>query len=171
MKKCVLQDWVLELPGLRHQGVLICAIRGCDTAPKDDVSKALARCLREVVLNAFVGDPTKAKTFIEKVSDDELQRRMVGFLHSLDQYPLHYVMHVIHAAEIVGYFYRGNDSVAQIRWSCFYGAACHKLHLNPESKEQLNARLLKDETEFFKAQGTQLSVCPNEDDVDEREGV
>lgn len=80
-------------------------------------------------------------------------------------------MHIIHAAEIVGYFYRGNDSVAQIRWACFYGGACHKLHLYPESKEQLNARLLKNETEFFEAQGTQLSVCPNEDDIDEREGV
>lgn len=168
MKKCVLQDWVLELPGLRHQGVLVCAIRGCDTAPKSDVSKSLARCLREVVLNAFVGDSAKAKTFIEKVSDQELLRRMVDFLYSLDQYPLHYVMHVIHASEIVGYFYRGTDSLAQVRWAWFYGAACHKLHMYPETKEQLNARLLKDETEFFLAQG---SVCPNEDDIDEREGV
>lgn len=170
MKKCVLQDWVLELPGLRHQGVLVCAIRGCDTAPKDDVSKALARCLREGVLNAFVGDSSKAKTFIEKVSDEELQSRMRRFLHSLDQYPLHYVMHVIHAAEIVGYFYWGDDSLAEIRWAQFYGEACHKLHLYPETKEQLNARLLKDETEFFLGQGSHC-VCPNEDDIDEREGV
>jgi hypothetical protein len=167
-KQCILQDWVLNLPGLRHQGVLICAIRGCDTAPKDDISKSLARCLREVILNTFVGDSAKAKTFIEKVSDRELQDRMHQFLHSLDQYPLHYVMHVIHAAEIIGYFSKDNG-LTVIRWEQFYYKACHKLHLYPETKEQLNTRLLKDENEFFKAQNT--SICPNEADIDEREGV
>ena len=168
-KQCILQDWVLNLPGLRHQGVLICAIRGCDTAPKDDVSKSLARCLREVVLNAFVDDSAKAKTFIEKVSDEVLLLRMRVFLYSLDQYPLHYVMHVIHAAEIIGYFYQGENEITSLRWAQFYGNACGKLHLYPETKEQLNTRLLKDEDEFFKAQNT--SICPNEADIDEREGV
>jgi hypothetical protein len=171
MTRCILQDWVLDLPGLRHQGVLVCAVRGCDTAPKNDVSKSLARSMREVVLNAFVGDSTKALTFIEKVSDEELQCRMRDFLHSLDQYPLHYVMHVIYAAEIIGYFYRGDNSLVQNRWAQFYGDACHKLHLYPESKIQLNIRLLKNETEFFEAQSSQTSVCPNEDDMGEYEGL
>lgn len=59
MGKSVLQDWVTELPGLRHQGVLISAVRGCDTAARHSADKKLVRSLRCAVLNAFVGDPEK----------------------------------------------------------------------------------------------------------------
>jgi flavin-dependent thymidylate synthase len=47
----VLQDWVMKLPR-RHQGVLLASVRGCDTAPKDDPSKALARCYRGMIVPA-----------------------------------------------------------------------------------------------------------------------
>jgi hypothetical protein len=33
----ILQEWVARL-GLRHQGVLVTAIRGCATMPKEDAS-------------------------------------------------------------------------------------------------------------------------------------
>jgi hypothetical protein len=48
MSKSILQDWVQSL-GLRQQGVILTAIRGCDTAPKLDTAKALTRSLRECV--------------------------------------------------------------------------------------------------------------------------
>ena len=35
--------------GLRHQGVLISAMRGCDTAPRSDPSKVIQRILRGAV--------------------------------------------------------------------------------------------------------------------------
>jgi hypothetical protein len=150
MKKSVLQDWVVNLPGLRHQGVLLTVVRGCDTAPKEDASKALTRCLRDAFLNAFVGDAAKAKTFIERVDGAELSRRQAEFLWSLDQYPLHYVTHVIHAAEIVGYFHPDDD--LRLMWNIFYVKACRKLHLYPESMNQLNDRLLAEEERFAEAQ-------------------
>jgi len=156
IKKSILQDWVLNLPGLRHQGVLLTAVRGCDTSPKEDSSKAITRCMRETMLNCFVGDSSKSVCFIEKVSDDELQLRMKNYLHSLDNYPCHYLMHSIHAAEIIGYFHP--DSHTASRWSTFYRNACHKLHLYPERLDQLNARLLKDEAVFGLAQDARFEV-------------
>jgi hypothetical protein len=71
-----------------------------DNVPKDDATKLLARCLRAVILNSF--DP-KPSSFIEKVDDKELEARMVAVLKNHDHYPVHYLMHLMHGAEIIGY--------------------------------------------------------------------
>ena len=150
--KSIIQDWAAKL-GLRHQGVLVSAIRGCDTAPKDDPSKAMSRVLRSVVLNAHVGDPRKSKSFIEWIEEDEdFHHRARAFIHSMDQYPLHYVMHLLFAAEIVGYYHP--DEKHRSRWFLFYRKAVHKLHLQIESKEELDARLNANEDDFGQAQVT-----------------
>lgn len=147
--KSVLQDWVIEL-GLRHQGVLLTSVRGCDTAPKNDPSKDLQRCLRETFINCFCGDSTKSLSFIEKVSDDELQNRMKAFADSHDEYPHHYVMHIIHASEIIGWYHP--NSLTASRWNTFYRTMCKKMHVNSEGKDQLDSRLLADEKTFGKMQ-------------------
>lgn len=146
--KSVLQDWVMEL-GLRHQGVLVNACRGCDSAPKNDPSKLLTRSFRAIVLNAHCGNPDKAATYIQRVPHEELLRRMAAFLKNLDHYPHHYVMHLIHAAEIVGYKCRTDEQFGF--WIDFYFRACKGLHVNPETEEQLDARLNADEETFAKA--------------------
>lgn len=152
--KSILKDWVMEL-GLRHQGVLVAAVRGCDTAPRHDTSKLLSRCLRAEILNAHVGDETKAKTFIERVSDGELAQRMKAVLDNHDQYPHHFIMHFVHAAEILGYKLP-KTSVTKVLWLGFYSKACRKLHMNPESEFQLDARLNADEDSFHAAQDATL---------------
>ena len=43
--KSVLQDWVMEMP-LRHQAILLTAVRGCDGMPKRDVTKTIVSALR-----------------------------------------------------------------------------------------------------------------------------
>jgi hypothetical protein len=143
----VLQDWVQQL-GLRHQGSLLTAVRGCDVVEKLHPTKALARCFREAILNPHCGDARKAATFIEKVDYDELERRMENFRKNYEQLPLHYVMHVLHAAEIVAY----KHPSAEVRqsWSWFYHRTVRSLHLNPETEEQLDARLNADEQTFAK---------------------
>lgn len=145
MAKSVLQNWVMEL-GLRHQGVLLTAVRGCDTAPKNDPSKMLVRCYRSMVLNCHCGDPSKAVSFIERVAHDELYRRMRDFLKNLDHYPHHYVMHLAHAAEIIGYKNRVDEQFGL--WLDFYFRICKGLHVNPESEQQLDERLNASEEEF-----------------------
>jgi hypothetical protein len=42
----ILQDWVTTT-GLRHQGVLMAAVRGCDTLPRPAAAKTIARYYRE----------------------------------------------------------------------------------------------------------------------------
>jgi hypothetical protein len=141
----VLQSWVGEL-GLRHQGVLLTAVRGCDTAPKGDASKNLVRVYRSAILNCHCGNPNQAKTFIEAVSDDEAGKRFLAFRKNLDHYPHHYIAHLMHAFEIVGY--KHPEMLAAARWRGYYEALCRGLHINPETVEQLDARLNADEAAF-----------------------
>lgn len=143
--KSVLQDWVMEL-GLRHQGVLLTAVRGCDTAPKNDPSKLFTRCYREVVLNAHCGDSLKAATFIERVTERELIERFNSYRKNLDHYCHHYVMHLTHAIEIVAY--KHPSKFTRELWGSFYRILCKGLYVNPETEEQLDERLNADEKTF-----------------------
>jgi hypothetical protein len=118
-------------------------IRGCDNVPKEDPCKSLARCIRYVLLNSFSEKPS---SFIENVDDRELERRMREVLRSHDQYPVHYIMHVLHATEIIGYKHP-DDRVAD-RWRWFYSNLARCFHLNPETEEQLDARLGACEDQF-----------------------
>jgi hypothetical protein len=132
--------------GLRHQGVLLNACRGCDTAPKEDSSKALVRVYRSHVLNCHCGDPAKSVSYIEAVTAEELFRRMGLVEGDFDHYPFHYVTHLIHAAEILGYYHPSRT--ASGLWQGFYYRMVRKLHLRPESKEDLDKRLDAPEEEF-----------------------
>ena len=149
MTKSVLQDWVMEL-GLRHQGVIVSAIRGCDTSPKYSHTKTLSRYLRGSIMNAHCGDIRKAKTFMELPESLEQFNIVVeGFMDEHDMLPHHYVLHLIHAAEIVGYFRK--DEIGQM-WMSFYARMCKKMHVTAESMYELNTRLNKNEVEFFAEQ-------------------
>lgn len=152
----ILQPWVENL-GLRHQGVLVSAVRGCDSALKLDPSKALTRSLRAAILISHCGDSKQAKTFIEATSFEELHTRMEAFRKSCDHYPLHYVMHFLHAAEIIGYKGprfnadgSGNELVHAEAWSWFYAKMCRSLHVNVETVQQLDERLNASEDLFVK---------------------
>ncbi len=143
--RSIVQDWACKL-GLRHQGVLMTAIRGCDIVPKHDVSKAIARSLRAEVLNAHCGDPNKSKSFIEVFRHEDFIDLMVKFTSNLDVYPLHYVMHLTHAAEIIGY--KHPDQNTSNRWRILYFRVCERLHMNPETEQELDKRLNADEATF-----------------------
>ncbi len=143
--KSVLQSWVQEL-GLRHQGVLLAAVRGCDTAPKEDASKDLTRAYRGYVLNAFVGDAVKSTSFIEAVDLDELRRRGTAFRKNRDHYPCHWVLHMTHAIEVLGY--KHPDPAVRGVWRDLYVSLCRGLHVTAETESELDARLTANEAEF-----------------------
>ena len=146
MGKSIMQDWVSDL-GLRHQGVLVAAIRGCDGAPKDDACKLLTRFYRACILTAHCGDPRKARSFmIWCNSREEFWALATPFLSDFDQYPNHFVMHLLHSTEVLGYYHPDLD----IRewWRQFYGTLVKKMHLNIETKAELDARLNPGEAEF-----------------------
>lgn len=141
----IIQEWVSKL-SLRHQGVLLSAVRGCDFATKEDSSKKLIRVYRSVILEAFSGK--KSSSFIEYVSVEETKERMKYFLNSFDHYPMHFLLHFIYAAEIVGY--KHPEKEIRKLWNWFYTTLIHLIHLNPETEEQLDKRLIADEKEFIK---------------------
>jgi hypothetical protein len=145
----VLQEWVMRL-GLRLQGVLVSAIRGCDTVQRHDHSKVLARVYRAEILNAYGLDPKKSKSFILWADIPATVEMMKKFLNDCDHLPNHYVMHFIHAAEILGYCHP--DAERRDMWASFYRVACKKFHLRPETAAELLDRLNKDEDNFHKAQ-------------------
>ena len=149
MVKSIVREWVTEL-GLRHQGVLVAAVRGCDTLPKEHPFKTLARHYRGEILKAHCGDPAKAASFTVPLSEEEFFVVSDTVIHDLDALPLHYVLHFIHAAQILGYYHPQMKERAQ--WNWFYLKAVKKLHLNPESRMSLDARLNASEEEFAKAQ-------------------
>lgn len=94
----VIKPWVFTLP-FRMQSVLLLSLRGCDGVAKDDHSKAVTRTLRGLVFNN--ADPTN--TFITDAFP--AKEKVEAFLWDLDAYPMHFVMHTTHAAEIIGYKY------------------------------------------------------------------
>jgi hypothetical protein len=115
------------------QSVLMSALRGCDTARKDDVSKHVTRAIRPIVCND--ADPTN--TFMGTTIPSE--KAVEQFLWDLDSYPMHFVAHTMHAAEIIGY--KHPEKSIRIWWLGFYRNVVRALHVNPETKEQLDVRL------------------------------
>lgn len=142
-------EWTTKI-GLRHQGVLVSAMRGCDTAPRHDPSKLAQRILRASVLMPHAGRLVNPASYITQEPDNEKWWDAVNpFLYSWDHYPNHYVWHFIHAAEVIGYLAPDEHPIHASRWRRFYFAACAKQHVAPESEREMNKRLNADE-ELFK---------------------
>ncbi len=140
----IMKEWVNEL-GLRHQGVLVSVVRGVDNERKNDPSKALLRSYRDVILVSFNDHPS---SFIDKVCLNDVKIRMETVLKDFDHYPVHFISHLILAAEIIGY--KHPDIPTKRLWKWFYETFVHKLHLNPETEIQLDERLTCNEEEFSK---------------------
>lgn len=72
---------------------------------------------------------------------------MVAVLTNHDHYPIHYLMHMMHGSEIIGYKYN-NDPWVRDLWYWFYAKLAKCFHLNIETEDQLDARLGACETTF-----------------------
>lgn len=131
--RCVVQDWVCVLP-FRMQAVLLSSLRSCDITGKGDPSKFIVRAIRSLVL--FNADPSNTFMISEAPEDEHSE----AFLGDLDRYPLHFVAHTMHAAEIIGYKYSSSYSV-KIWWYNYYRALVKGLHLNIETEAELDVRL------------------------------
>jgi hypothetical protein len=147
--KSIIQDWAAEL-GLRHQGVLVSAIRGCDSAEREDHSKYLVRVYRGVLLNPHCKDIKKAASFMIPFDDENWDHAMADFLRSIDHYPNHWLLHFMHACEVVGY--KHPDPTIAHAFRSLYLKLVRKFHLHHETEPELDARLNADEDSFKRAQ-------------------
>lgn len=57
----------------------------------------------------------------------------------IDRYPVHFLLHIIHAAEVIG-FNHPDPNEAEF-WKAFYYNMVQAFHMYPETKEQNNFRL------------------------------
>lgn len=144
----VIQDWVAEIP-LRQQGVLILALRGPDGTRKESSSKPIVRSLRACTMNSGrCGKPMeRGETFdgdafmrMDLICSDELwDQAIADFYGSIDEYNVHFLQHLLHAAAVLGFNHPMEDVAA--RWLRFYHKGVHKLHMLPENREQFTYRL------------------------------
>lgn len=134
----VLHDWVHELP-FQQQALLLTAMRGPDENNKHNAAKAIIRYLRGVVCkpagnwnytnnNDFMwGEYKLFKTYAD------------AFWQDHDEYPHHFIMHLVHCAEVIGYQHP-SPTIAE-HWNNFYLDACKAFHMNAETILEMDERL------------------------------
>ena len=142
-KKSVVQDWLSDLTW-KQQTVLLAATRGCDGVAKEDASKHCHKIMRSCILEnagtantgfmTVTGDPS-----VDQLLMDGHWNRIKDFRKDIDMYPMHYVLHFTHAAEILGYKH------PEVKWRGFwfqvYSLFVDAMHLHIETEEELDFRL------------------------------
>jgi len=130
----VVKPW-LSLCSLKQQTVLLSALRGCDGKMKEDYSKPFTRKLRGVLLFNAGGIQTAGKFMADFVGGTEITK----FVSNLDHYPMHWLLHFLHAAEIIGY--KHPEKEIREWWFFLYKEITNAIHLNIETEKQLDERL------------------------------
>lgn len=146
----VVQSWVDALPR-RAQGTLMTGIRGCDTAPKnpltiveqagcstgeDTAERRLSAFLRFCVLNPCDPREVDHPGGWFRSAPGEFKPSQFG------HYPLHWYSHLMHCFEVVGYYHPDTEVSLQAR--AVYRRLAKNLHLTPETKPEMVARLTED---------------------------
>jgi len=147
-KRSVLQDWVHALPFMQ-QSVLITATRGPDGIRKDHMVKVLIRYLRRCFLICAFDGKTRWSPYeegggsftgpLDMKEHGNIERYVGEYLRHVDELPHHFQLHLMHAAEILGYKHP-DDDVREF-WYAFYYAIVKDAHLQCETKEQMDHRL------------------------------
>lgn len=134
----VLHDWVHELP-FQMQALLLTSMRGPDGCSKDNSAKCIVRYLRGAVIKPagnWSGQNDNDFMWGNYLGFD---KRIKDFWNDHDEYPHHFIMHLVHCAQVVGY--KHTDKVVATLWNRFYLYACDAFHMNPEEEEQMDERL------------------------------
>lgn len=139
-------EWCRKLP-IQQQSVLFLAGRGPDGVGKRHPCKAVHVAYRgSVFVAAKYGRPLRwgerADTFmsLDAFSNDVLWGDAVEEFFSFhDELAKHYIAHLMHGAEILGY--KHPDSRFRERWLSFYLQCVEMLHLQPEFEADMDKRL------------------------------
>lgn len=128
-KGTVLQEWMSELPW-KEQSVILSSLRGPDGFRPGSV-KIINRWLRGIVQN----NADTSTDYMKELPFPSLE----DFQRDLEYCTMHYYCHLMHSMEIVGYNHP--EEKTRVIANKYYSAMVNFLHLNPETKEQLNKRL------------------------------
>ncbi len=137
-----LRDWVEGLPWMM-QGVLFAAVRNCDGPRDQDPCKEVVRAIRALILKSA---HTEGSFLAKHPTPKQLAEAMTQVVDRSGDYPIHFYMHMIYAAEIIGYMCPTDisDETSGVIWMEFYQEAVEALHVHPETHEELMERLADD---------------------------
>jgi hypothetical protein len=154
MSKSVQQEWTHELSYMQ-QTVLLTAVRGPDGIAKNHVAKQILRWFRRCTLiSAFDGKilntpyafgggsftgPSYEPTKLDHDWREQMSHVVGSYLQTLDELPHHFQLHLMHAAEIIGY--KHPDRAIRNWWRETYHRLVHDMHLWPETEAELDNRL------------------------------
>lgn len=144
--KSVQPEWCRKLP-LQQQSVLFLAARGPDGIDKTHPCKDVQRAYRGTVFRAgrygrclYWGERADSFMSLDLFGQDlEWADIVKRFFLTVDSLPHHYLMHLLHGAQILGY--KHPDEKFRKRWREFYERGVEDLHLHPETEEEMDARL------------------------------
>jgi len=105
--------------------------------------KRFVRGFRADLLVSFADAPASFICFLER---GEFLDLMPDLFKSIDELNLHYAMHWLHAVEVMAFKHRSQER--RDLWNILYLNFVRKLHLTPETPEELDARLNAHEDVF-----------------------
>lgn len=133
---CSLKKWFCDLPWMQ-QGVLLSAIRNCDNIMSEGPHKILVRGIRAACIKSA---QTKGSFNARRPTINNLVETGKGFVDNHNNHmPVHFVTHIMHAAEVIGYSHPDNQIATG--WLTIYHLIVKTFHLNPETKEEFIQRL------------------------------
>lgn len=139
MSSYSLKLWFNDLTWMK-QGVLMSCIRNCDSVISEGPYKILARGVRSCCIKSA---QTKGSFNARRPNPEKLLKASVDLVEDyLDNLPIHFVAHLMHASEVIGYCHP-DVNIAET-WSKIYKMIVHELHLNVEHYIDFNNRLADD---------------------------
>lgn len=158
------QPWVHTISYMQ-QSVLLGIVRGPDNTPKYHPVKPVLRFYRRCLLvsaldgeiltnpydprgGSFTGPSFEIDpgALAEMAADPDgwvwelpMNKLVDKFMQTTDEMPVHFLTHMMHAVEIMGYKH-GNPRIRQF-WKTQYERLVAAWHLFPETEEQLDRRL------------------------------
>lgn len=143
----VLQNWVQEISWMK-QAVLLAAFRNCDTMDSKGPHKTLIRGIRMCCIRSSFPPDKLSSGFILPSPDEILEAAKVFINKEWDRFPIHFITHLMHAAEVLGYHHP--DNKYGNAWWLVYNEIVKGLHLYPEPFTDFDARLSGDENYIAK---------------------
>lgn len=144
-----LHNWIAKL-SFQMQALLLTGMRGPDNNSKFNSAKCIVRYLRGVVikpaggLKYFNGEDDDFSDF-ENDNDfmwgdyRQFHKYCDEFWNDHDEFPHHFIMHIVHCAQVVGY--KHPNKRIRNKWIRFYNTACESFHMMPEMECEMCTRL------------------------------
>lgn len=142
----VFPRWMSSL-SMQQQSVLALSLRGPDGIRKYHPVKVILRAYRACVLKAAMyGRPM----IVREVGDTFMTRHIFDnhglwlkaiedFFDTIDEMPLHYMLHLIHAIQILAEYHPELET--RRKWGMFYAKIVDSFHMRPEPPEAMARRL------------------------------